>query len=219
MQHSLFADPLPKLPPGVHYWPQAITPAEREAVLTDLRRLLAEAPPTRFTTRGGNDYSMLSTNCGDLGWWSDRMGYRYLPSNPETSRPWPAIPPLFRSLACRLAEAGGWAEFDPDCCLINIYGSGAKLGLHQDSDEADFSRPIVGLSFGASADFILGGLQRTDKTNRLPVHDGDGIAFGGPSRLIFHGIGTIKPGGLRLKDLPEGRISLTFRHTGLSRRA
>lgn len=154
--------------------------------------------------------SAAMTNTGDAGWWSDRTGYRYITRQPESDKPWPAMPEVFLD-AVRLALHGSpWPDFKPDACLINFYAAGARMGLHQDRDEKDFTQPIVTLSLGDDADFLIGGLNRTDKTIAIVVESGDAVLMGPPARLRFHGIRKIYPGTSPLPNL-KGRISLTFR--------
>ena len=156
--------------------------------------------------------SVAMTNCGALGWVARRSGYRYAPIDPKTERPWPQMPVAFRALATRAAAEGGFSHFTPDSCLINRYEPGAKMSLHQDKDERDFTHPIVSVSLGLPATFLFGGLERTDKTRRIRIVHGDVIVWGGPARLHYHGIAPLKDG---LRDLVGGvRYNLTFRNAG-----
>ena len=148
---------------------------------------------------------MEESNFGALGWVSDRSGYRYQPTHPITGNPWPAIP---------RALLGLWAEINgapaPECCLVNLYRAGAKMGLHQDRDEKDVSAAVVGVSLGDEALFRIGGTARAGQTHSLVLASGDVIAFGGTARLAYHGIDRVRPGTSRL--LPGGgRLSLTLR--------
>jgi len=152
------------------------------------------------------------TNCGSLGWVTDRTGYRYDAIDPESGQPWPAMPAPFLKLAQDAAAEAGFAGFVPDASLVNCYEAGAKLSLHQDKDERDFTAPIVSVSLGIPAVFLFGGLNRSDKTKRVPVEHGDVIVWGGPSRLRYHGVLPLKEGQHPL--LGEYRVNLTFRKAG-----
>jgi alkylated DNA repair protein (DNA oxidative demethylase) len=171
---------------------------------------LAEAAPFRFmTTRRGGRMAAAMTSCGDCGWVSDRRGYRYESADPESGRPWPAMPAAFLALAAGAAAEAGFAGFAPDTCLINRYEIGAGMGLHQDADERDFAQPIVSVSLGLPAVFLVGGAARRDRPQPLALHSGDVMVFGGPARLLFHGVRPIKAG----QDAVFGpfRYNLTFR--------
>ena len=183
--------------------------AAEHALLADLHQVIAAAPLRHLVTPGGLRMSVAMTNCGALGWVSDRRGYRYDPIDPERGRPWPAMPASFRQLAVQAAACAGFAGFAPDACLVNRYAPGAKLSLHQDRDEHDLGAPIVSVSLGLPATFLFGGLQRTDKTLRVPLRHGDVVVWGGPSRLRFHGVLPLADGQHAL--LGGQRINLTFR--------
>jgi alkylated DNA repair protein (DNA oxidative demethylase) len=155
--------------------------------------------------------SVAMTNCGERGWVSDRSGYRYDAVDPETQRPWPAMPQLFRTLAQDAAAAAGYAGFAPDACLINRYLPGTRLSLHQDRDELDLRAPIVSVSLGLPAVFLWGGLRRADRPTRVRLAHGDVVVWGGPSRLVFHGIAPLAEGDHALTG--RERINLTFRKT------
>ncbi len=157
----------------------------------------------------GAKMSAAITNCGTTGWVSDRRGYRYQPLDPQTGRAWPEMPVVLRDLAQRAAAQAGFADFTPDVCLMNRYMPGAKMGLHQDRDEADFAAPIVSVSLGLPAVFLWGGPKRTDKTARLPLASGDVVVWGGRERLYFHGIAPVKPGSHPISGAV--RLNLTFR--------
>jgi len=152
---------------------------------------------------GGKQMSVAMTNCGEVGWVSDNNGYRYDTIDPQTGSQWPTMPTAFAQLATQASEQAGFGRFKPDCCLINRYESGTRLSLHKDCDEANFAHPIVSVSIGASARFVVGGLARKDKTEGLMLHDGDVLVWGRTSRLIHHGVGS--PRGQSL------RYNLTFR--------
>ncbi len=149
--------------------------------------------------------SVAMTNCGAWGWITDRRGYRYSATDPEIGQPWPEMPSLFAELATRAAAQAGFPGFAPDACLINRYVPGAKMSLHQDRDEADFSAPIVSVSLGLPATFLWGGAKRTEKPSRITLASGDAVVWGGDARLNFHGVAPLKAG------LSDCRINLTFR--------
>jgi alkylated DNA repair protein (DNA oxidative demethylase) len=172
--------------------------AEASPCIDTLLAVAAQAPFRHMTTRGGGHMSVAVTNCGALGWTSDAKGYRYSPVDPESGHAWPAMPLLFLDLARRAAAAAGFAGFRPDAGLLNRYGPGAGVGLHQDRDEGDLSAPIFSLSLGRSAVFLWGGLKRQDRAQRIPVHHVDVVIWGGPSRMVFHGIVPLKDGSHEL---------------------
>ncbi|MBN9596981.1 MAG: DNA oxidative demethylase AlkB [Afipia sp.] len=169
------------------------------------------APFRHLVTPGGHRMSVAMTSCGTAGWVSDRTGYRYTAIDPETRQPWPPMPDAFVDLALRAADKAGYANFRPDACLINRYGPGAKLSLHQDKDELDFNAPIVSVSLGLPATFLFGGLNRNDKTARYRLAHGDVVVWGGPVRLAYHGVLPLADGYHPL--LGSQRINLTFRKT------
>lgn len=179
------------------------------ALLAEIERIAGAAPFRHLITPGGFRMSVAMTNCGAVGWVSDRRGYRYDPQDPETGRPWPSMPPLFRALALRAADAAGFPGFEPEACLINRYAPGARLTLHQDRDEGNLAHPIVSVSLGVPAAFLFGGLDRKDKPRRFRVEHGDVAVWGGPSRLAFHGVDALKPGHHDLTG--DLRYNLTFR--------
>jgi alkylated DNA repair protein (DNA oxidative demethylase) len=170
------------------------------------------APFRHLETPGGFRMSVAMTNCGSLGWVSDRSGYRYEPRDPLSERPWPAMPPAFAELAAAAAGAAGFPNFAPDACLINRYQPGARLTLHQDKDERDFEEPIVSVSLGLPAVFLFGGDLRSDKQRRVPLQHGDVVVWGGPARLRHHGVLALKEGHHGL--LGSQRLNLTFRRAG-----
>lgn len=183
-------------------------PAENE-ILADLASVLQAAPLRQMLTPGGKPMSVMTASCGDWGWVSDHKGYRYAPIDPLTQTAWPAMPPSFKQLAQQAAEFAGFYGFEPDACLINCYGIGAKMGLHQDKDEQDFTQPIVSVSLGVPAVFQMGGNKRSDQVLKLPLYHGDVLVWGGESRLHFHGVMPLKPAHYQL--LGNIRINLTFR--------
>jgi len=178
-------------------------------LLEAVRGVAAAAPFRRMVTPGGYEMSVAMTNCGSAGWVTDRRGYRYAPADPDSGRPWPAMPGLFRSLADRAAAAAGFPGFAPDSCLVNRYEPGTRLSLHQDRDERDFAQPIVSVSLGLPATFLFGGARRAERPRRIPLVGGDVVVWGGPARLAFHGVETLADG----EDPLAGRcrINLTFR--------
>jgi alkylated DNA repair protein (DNA oxidative demethylase) len=178
-------------------------------ILTAAEAVLALRPPRAMTTPWGKKMSVAMTNCGRLGWVSDADGYRYAACDPVDGRSWPAMPAPLRQLAIAAASEAGHGGFDPEACLINLYGPDARMGLHQDRDEADLGQPIVSVSLGRSARFRIGGLNRTDPTRAVTLEHGDVIVFGGPARLIFHGIDRLT--GPAHPILGATRINLTFR--------
>lgn len=183
--------------------------ASEDAVLRAAADVSAAAPFRHMTTPGGYRMSVAMTNCGALGWVTDRTGYRYSADDPQTGLLWPAMPDAFRALAETAAREAGYPDFAPDACLINRYEPGAKLSLHQDKDEKDFSNPIVSVSLGLPATFQFGGLKRTDPIAKYILHHGDVVVWGGPSRLFYHGILALKRG--EHERLGPFRLNLTFR--------
>ncbi len=185
--------------------------AEIEALLDALRPVLRAAPYRHMHTPGGLRMAVGLTNCGTLGWVSDEHGYRYTPATRSAANLGPPCPVLLE-LAARAATMAGFDGFVPDACLVNHYLPGTRLSLHQDRDEQDFGQPIVSMSLGLPAVFLFGGLQRTDKTQRIPLSHGDVLVWGGEDRLRFHGVLPIKPGVH--PRLGERRINLTLRKAG-----
>lgn len=186
-----------------------VKPAETERLVKALHDIEAQAPFRHMTTPGGFRMSVAMTNCGDAGWVTDRSGYRYSASDPASGKPWPRLPAVFMQLANTAAARAGFENFTPDGCLVNRYLPGARLSLHQDRDERDFTQPIVSVSLGIPATFLFGGLKRGDRPRRVPLVHGDVVVWGGPARLRHHGV-------LALKDdvhplLGRQRINLTFR--------
>ena len=165
-----------------------------------------------MVTPGGYTMSVAMTNCGHLGWVTDRRGYRYDPIDPATGKPWPPLPASFHALATRAAAAGGFAGFEPDACLVNRYEPGTRLSMHQDRNERDFSAPIVSVSLGLPAVFLFGGARRQDRPRRVRLESGDVVVWGGPARLTFHGVAPLADGEHPLTG--RHRINLTFRRAG-----
>ena len=183
---------------------------EREAALKDdVARVASAAPFRHLVTPGGFRMSVAMTNSGELGWVSDRRGYRYDPVDPESGERWPALPESFRALALDAAARAGYPGFLPDACLVNRYEPGARLSMHQDRDEKDLRAPIVSVSLGLPAVFLWGGDERGDPARKVALHHGDVVVWGGPSRLRFHGVQALKDGEHPFAGAL--RINLTFR--------
>lgn len=178
-------------------------------LLTDIHKVIAQAPFRHLVTPGGYRMSVAMTNCGELGWVSDRTGYRYDPVDPESGKPWPRMPETFLRLAGEAAARAGFEGFVPDACLVNRYEPGARLSLHQDHNERDSRAPIVSVSLGIPAVFLFGGTRRADKTARVLLEHGDVVVWGGPARMRYHGVMPLKAGHHPL--LGGCRINLTFR--------
>lgn len=202
----LFSDPV-ELAPGLVHRPGYLDEAARRALVEALRAVVASAPLfTPRMPRTGRPFSVRMTNCGPLGWVSDRDGYRYQPHHPETGVPWPAMPPVLLEAWRDLAGCPA----PPEACLVNVYAAGARMGLHQDRDEAAFDAPVLSLSLGDTALFRYGGLRRSDPTRSVRLASGDAVVLGGASRLAFHGIDRVLPGTSDLLA-QGGRINLTLR--------
>jgi len=184
---------------------------EQAEALSAVRAVVAAAPfYTPEMPRSGRPFSVRMTNCGSLGWVSDRSGYRYQATHPVTGAPWPPIPPVI----LEVWKAVSGYSYPPEACLVNHYAPGAKLGLHQDVDEADFTAPVVSLSLGDDCRFRLGGATRAEPTRAMRLASGDVVVLGGDSRLAFHGVDRIYPGtSTLLRDwfTEGGRINLTLR--------
>jgi len=178
-------------------------------LLALVTHLLTISPLRQMTTPGGYRMSVAMTNTGAVGWVTDERGYRYDPVDPLTRAPWPAMPEQFLALARRAAAQAGFADFDPDACLVNRYETGARLSLHRDYDERDAAAPIVSVSLGVPAKFLWGGLRRTDPIRRFALHSGDVVVWGGSSRFVYHGIAPLKADHHPLTR--QYRINLTFR--------
>ncbi|WP_426754411.1 DNA oxidative demethylase AlkB [Myxococcus sp. Y35] len=183
--------------------------AQEEAVLSALHDITSASPFRHMETPGGFRMSVAMTSCGAWGWVTDRTGYRYAAEDPVQGRPWPQMPEVLRELARTAAASAGFAAFCPDSCLMNRYVPGAKMSLHQDKDERDFSAPIVSVSLGLPAVFLFGGTERKDRPARVRLSHGDVVVWGGPARLRYHGVMPLKPG--HHPRLGAQRINLTFR--------
>jgi alkylated DNA repair protein (DNA oxidative demethylase) len=195
------------LVPGLTYYPDYLDRPAQEALLQAVRDIVRAAPLyVPRMPRTGKPFSVRMTNCGPLGWVSDVDGYRYQPTHPETGAPWPPMPDEI----LRAWETLSGYPHPPDACLVNFYEPGARMGMHQDKDEEEFAAPVVSLSLGDTALFRYGGLDRKDPTKSIRLRSGDAIVFGGPARLIHHGIDRLIPDTSDL--LPQrGRINLTLR--------
>lgn len=193
---------------GLRYLPGRLSRQEQENLVDIIRGVVAEAPLYVPVMPGtGRPMSVRMTNCGPLGWVTDKeRGYRYQPTHPLTGKPWPAIPEVLLDL---WRELSGYTK-DPEACLVNFYGDDAKMGMHQDRDEADFSAPVLSISLGNTCLFRIGGLARTDRTKSLKLESGDVFLLGGEGRLCFHGVDRIYPGTSTLLKA-SGRINLTLR--------
>jgi alkylated DNA repair protein (DNA oxidative demethylase) len=183
--------------------------AQAATLLADLREVLAQAPLRHMVTPGGFRMSVAMSNCGALGWVSERRGYRYDGIDPDSGRRWPAMPASFLTVARQAATEASFPSFEPDACLINRYEVGSRLTLHQDRNERDFDHPIVSVSLGLPAMFLFGGPKRSDKAQRVPLAHGDVVVWGGPARLNHHGVLALKDGEHALTG--RCRINLTLR--------
>jgi alkylated DNA repair protein (DNA oxidative demethylase) len=184
--------------------------ADTKTLFPLIERVAAQSPFRHLVTPGGQTMSVAMTNCGPLGWVSDRSGYRYSSRDPLTGGDWPAMPREFEKLALGAAAAGGYPDFVPDACLINRYVAGSRLTAHRDADEQNFAQPIVSVSIGLPASFAFYGLTRGGKGRGVPLTDGDVLVWGGPSRLVYHAVRPLKAGQ---HPLTGGyRFNLTFRH-------
>jgi len=193
--------------PGLRYLPGHVALPDQRQLVEELRAAVAAAPLfTPIMPRTGRPFSVRMTNLGPLGWVSDRAGYRYQPSHPETGKPWPPIPPLLLDVWRSLS---GYPH-DPEACLVNFYSGGAKMGLHRDEDEEVFAAPVVSVSLGDTAVFRIGGQERGGKTTSFKLQSGDALVMGGESRLSYHGIDRVL-GGTSTLLKGGGRINLTLR--------
>lgn len=174
-----------------------------------LYEILSQAPLRNMLTPSGKRMSVAMTSCGEYGWVSDYLGYRYQAVDPTTEKPWPAMPSEFKQLAIRAASAAGFTNFQPDSCLINCYQPSSRLSLHQDKDEKDLSQPIVSISLGLPATFVFSGLNRSDAKTRIQLMHGDVVVWGGESRLAYHGVLPLQAGNHEI--FQSCRINLTFR--------
>jgi alkylated DNA repair protein (DNA oxidative demethylase) len=201
----LFDDPLPE---GLHLLRGFALP-EAEALLAAIDAVTDVAPLRRMQVPGGGTMSVAMSNCGSAGWVSDLRGYRYSPVDPLSGQAWPSMPHEIKDLAGRAAAASGFSGFAPDACLINRYEPGARMGLHQDKDEAYRLAPIVSVSLGLSATFLFGGLTRKDPVRKIVLAHGDVVVWGGPVRMAYHGIAPLAEGAHPLTG--RARFNLTLR--------
>ncbi len=197
----------PTLPEGVGYFPQYLDSNRQEELVEVAREVVAQAPLYRPSMPGtGKPFSVQMTNAGPLGWMADRTGYRYSKTHPETEKPWPEIPTILLDL---WKELCGYPA-PPECCLINHYDAGARMGLHQDRDEIELGAPVISVSLGDSAVFRLGGENRRDRTISWRVSSGDIVVLANEARLCYHGIDRVISGSSRLLK-GGGRLNLTLR--------
>jgi len=190
---------------GFAFYSGYLDRAAQEALRDDLREVVAQAPLFAPVTRFGKPMSVRMTSAGRYGWFTDRRGYRYIEAHPSGS-PWPAIPESVLAIWRDLVSDTRL----PDCCLINHYTDKARMGLHQDRDEADFAWPVLSVSLGDEALFRMGGQERSDATRSVWLRSGDVVVMGGAARLAYHGVDRIKPGTSTLLQ-GGGRINLTLR--------
>ncbi len=198
---------MPTLQAGLRLYSGYLDRQQQAATLAAIRGIIAEAP--LFIPRmpkSDRPFTVRMSNCGSLGWISDKNGYRYAPAHPETGRPWPPLP----NLLLRLWDSVADYSHPPEACLINFYGADAKMGLHQDRDEADFTAPVVSLSLGDACLFRVGGKKRSDPTHSFRLNSGDALVLGGGARRAFHGVDRIYPGTSTLL-VEGGRINVTMR--------
>ncbi|GAA0639856.1 alpha-ketoglutarate-dependent dioxygenase AlkB [Brevundimonas lenta] len=193
---------------GFRYWPGALTPAAQADLLAEVLAGVEQAPFHQPVTRTGRPFSVQMSNLGPLGWVSDRAGYRYQPTHPVTGAPWPPMPQTLLDL---WRDLTGWPE-PPDSCLVNLYRGPAKMGLHQDRDEADLNAPVLSVSLGDAALFRIGAADG-GPTKAIRLSSGDVCALTGPARLARHGIDRLVPGSSTLVP-GGGRINLTLRKAG-----
>jgi alkylated DNA repair protein (DNA oxidative demethylase) len=193
---------------GMDYFPHRLDRKAQTALLAALRDIIAEAPLfTPTMPRSGNPMSVRMTNCGPLGWVTDKeRGYRYQATHPITGKPWPAMPQMLLDLWDEVADY----PFPPEACLVNYYAGDAKMGLHQDKDEEDFAAPVLSVSLGDTGLFRVGGTSRKDPTHKFELKSGDVVVLSGEDRLAYHGIDRVLCGTSDL--IPEGgRFNLTLR--------
>jgi alkylated DNA repair protein (DNA oxidative demethylase) len=194
-------------PSGFRFYSGYLDRARQERLVVAIRQVCAAAPLyTSRMPKSGRPMSVRMSNCGALGWLSDERGYRYEPIHPETGQPWPPMPQMLLAIWDEIARY----PHPPEACLVNFYGTAAKMGLHQDRDEQDFAAPVVSLSLGDSCLFRIGGKKRGDPTRSLRLNSGDALVLGGEARLCFHGVDRIYPGTSTLLA-GGGRINLTMR--------
>jgi alkylated DNA repair protein (DNA oxidative demethylase) len=195
---------------GCDHFPGYLDAGEQAALLDDVSKVIAKAPLYRpQMPRSGKPFSVMMTNCGPLGWVSDKAGYRYQAHHPMTGKSWPPIPPRLLDIWATLT---GFQK-PPEACLVNYYAADARMGMHRDEDEADFSAPILSLSLGDSAIFKVGGLKRGGAAQSVKLDSGDALVMAGSARLLYHGVSRVLGGTSTLLE-EGGRINLTLRHVG-----
>jgi alkylated DNA repair protein (DNA oxidative demethylase) len=200
-----------QIAPGILLWRERLDRAAQEALLADVMARLLEAPFYRPQMPvSGKPFSVEESNFGSLGWVSDKSGYRYQAQHPVTGKPWPDIPPGLTALWDEIATTAYPQSGAPQCCLVNLYHAGARMSLHQDKDEEAFAAPVVSVSLGDEAVFRIGSVQKGGPTKSVRLASGDVVMFGGPARLVHHGIDRILPGTSTL-IAGGGRINLTLR--------
>lgn len=224
MNGSRMNDPETRLRLGADAWLlRGYAASQAPALLVALQAVLDRAPLRNMVTPGGRSMSVAMSNCGALGWTSDRRGYEYRAEDPLDDRCWPAMPPVFERLAGDAAIEAGFGAFQPDACLINRYLPGTRLSLHQDRDERDLRHPIVSVSLGLPAVFLFGGMARSERPRRVLLEHTDVVVWGGGDRLRFHGVMPLKEPQVALFAASQGsehellrgcRINLTFRKAG-----
>jgi alkylated DNA repair protein (DNA oxidative demethylase) len=204
---------MPELAPGAFHYPRFLDAAAQTALAEEIAKVIAAAPLYVSTMpKTGAPMSVRMTNCGALGWLSDKEGgYRYEPRHPQTGNPWPAMPRSLVELWNELAHY----DKPPEACLVNVYDETARMGLHQDKDESDFAAPILSLSLGADCRFRLGGTRRGDRAKAFALSSGDALVLSGPARMRYHGVDRILP--TISAPLPDAlaalgvRVNLTLR--------
>lgn len=199
---------MPSLSEGVRYLPGFLDRTAQEALIEEIRAIVREAPLfVPAMPRTGKEMSVRMTNCGTLGWVTDKEnGYRYQSRHPVTGNAWPPIPERLLGLWEQVADS----PLQPEACLVNFYSEGAKMGLHQDRDEQEYSAPVVSVSLGDTCLFRVGGTTRGERTVSVKLQSGDVVVLGGAGRLAFHGVDRVYPGTSTLLKNP-GRINLTLR--------
>lgn len=208
-QNAISTSGMPEqLGPGTYLFRGYAEPDD-QALLDAIHNIASVSPFRQMMTPGGRRMSAAMTGCGNLSWVTDRQGYRYSELDPETGRRWPAMPALFFQLARDVSARAGFEGFEPDVCLINQYRAGARMGLHQDRNEADFRWPVVSVSLGLPAVFLWGGLKRGGSPAKLRLEHGDILVWGREDRLRYHGISPVPDG--RCDATGHVRFNLTFR--------
>lgn len=200
----------PMLPEGLIYKENCLNILQQDKIFDIVKSIEKHAPFRKLTTKSGKSFSAKITNCGNFGWWSDQKGYRYTKTDPYTGLPWPSMPKYLLNTIKNFVKTSKYKDFRPNSCLINFYESNDKMGIHQDKDEVNLTHPIITISLGASADFIIGGFFRSENKMILKVNSGSILVLGDKSRMRFHGVRKIHQNTSPISAL-KGRISLTFR--------